>query len=532
MYNPEHQKLKINKAETKMVDGKIVPSPDNAFNEILPFFASGVPAYNYLREMVVTHTGLEPGCLVNFDYEINSEAGYLPYLSDDVVLKEEVPVENLQIIVKVPENVELNYKLINTQTEAVVSQKDGFKIYKWNFKDIDGEIYEPNQPHDQSFLPRLVFSSANLQDAISNMYSESDLKLSGDIQYMLRNKIFGINNSVKMIREFQKIVGDELNDFKIPIEYTDYKIRPLNEVWNSNGGTSIEKAFLLNEFIKYIGFESKVIMTLPPSYYDKSIGCLKEFGHFYVLAKVDGQDIIFSTNPKQDNNLAFELKDEGILDLEGNSVNVPDFIDNTESLVATSGNLKLSENGNLTGDINIKVQGLKNPYLKYLDDVENAKEIATSLFSSSAISDFNVVEFDHTKSELNTKIEKKEAWKNQGDYFFLEIPSSNYGIKGEHLRTLLGERQNPLKLSYPINESYDFKIATPEGFTLVKTINEQLDNELGSVKIEISSDGNLLHIVKSLNITKDEINPADYTSFKALIEIWDKKPYNEIILKK
>jgi hypothetical protein len=59
VYNPDQQELKINKAETKMVDGKIVPSPENAFNEILPRFAAGAPPFNHLREMVVTHAVLE-----------------------------------------------------------------------------------------------------------------------------------------------------------------------------------------------------------------------------------------------------------------------------------------------------------------------------------------------------------------------------------------------------------------------------------------------------------------------------------------
>ncbi len=532
VYNPEQQELKINKAETKMVDGKIVPSPENAFNEVLPHFADGVPAYNHFREMVVTHTGLETGCTVNFDYEVNSKAGYLPYFSENIILQEIVPVEDLEIIVNVPDNAELNFKLVNTENEAIITKKEGFTQYKWKFKNLESEKFEANQAHDQSFLPRLIFSSVSLTEAISNLYSEDDLKLADDIKNQARKRIFGIKNGINIIRELQKIVGKELNDINIPIEYSNYSIRPLNDVWNSNSGTNVEKILLLNEFIKYIGFESKVIMAFPPSYYDKNVGCLIDFGHLYIQANIDGEDLIVSANPDQENNLAFELKEAGIVDINGNSVNLADYIYDAESYFSTSGNLQIDESGNLTGKVNLKVQGIKNPYLNYLEDVANAKEIASSMFSSKAISDFNVILFDNVKGEIDAQIEEKEIWKNQGDYYFVEIPSSNYGIKGEHIRTLLNERCTPFTLSYPINESYDFSISIPNEFSFVAPIKKELVNEIGSVMIEIGFSDNTIHVLKSLKINKDEISPNEYSSFKNLLDIWNKKTYNEIILKK
>ncbi|PLX18424.1 MAG: hypothetical protein C0597_06280 [Marinilabiliales bacterium] len=532
VYNSEQQELKINKAETKMVDGKIVPSPENAFNEILPHLASGVPAYNHLREMVVTHTALEPGCIVDFDYELKSNPDYLPFLSENLVLNERVPIENLEIIVNIPENIELNYKLINAEGEPIVSHNEGLIQYKWTFKNSGINIREPNQSHDQSFLPRLILSTANVENAFSNICSQDDLKLTSDIEFILRNRIFGIKNSVKMIQEFKKIVVNELKDFNIPMEYSGYKIRPLIEVWNSGGGTQIEKTFLLNEFIKYIGFESEIVIAIPPSFYDKNVGCIKDFGNFYVLAHIDGEDILLATNPDQPNNLLFELKDYGFLNLEGSSINLPDFIDNTESIVSVNGSLKLNKSGDLTGDAIIKVQGIKNPYLNYLANVKSAKEVAASVFSSNSIIDFNVVDFDQNKSEVETKIEEKEIWKNQGDYYFFELPASMYGLKGEHLPALLNERQTPLKLSYPVNESYDFSIAIPEGYNFISpSVNKELRNEIGSVKIEISSNENLIHAVKSLKINTDEISPAEYANLKSILDIWNKKNYNEIILK-
>ncbi len=59
VYDTVRQQLKINEVFTTMADGKKIPAPGNAFNPALPGFAANAPAYNSLREMVITHTGLE-----------------------------------------------------------------------------------------------------------------------------------------------------------------------------------------------------------------------------------------------------------------------------------------------------------------------------------------------------------------------------------------------------------------------------------------------------------------------------------------
>ncbi len=533
VYNPKKQKLKINKAETIMADGKIVPSPENAFNEVLPRFAAGAPAFNHLREMVVTHTGLEPECIVDFDYKLNSKSDYLPFFNENIILQERVPVEKLEIIVEVPDDTKINTKLLNIESEPKISKKNGYTQYTWKFSNLTGLANEANQSHDQYFLPRLTFSNTNMKDALGKVYKNIDLSLNDDIKKIITKRIFGKKKGIHIIKELQNMVGEEMNTFRIPIEYTAYSARPLTDVWRSNGGTELEKILLLNEFIKYAGIESKIILAIPSAIYNDQTGNLKGFGHYYIMVHINGEDIIISTNPGQANNLAFDIKNDVIIDIEANSIKLPDFISEVESAFMAKGDFQINESGNISGKINVSVSGINNPYINYIDDGENAKDVVASLFSSSSITDFNVIKFDNKQSKVNARIEDKEIWKNQDTYYFIEIPASSYGIKGEHLRTLLNERQTPLKLSNSINESYDFKISIPEGFSLVSpNIKKELSNETGSVIIEISLSDKAIHVIKSLKINKQEITPSEYSGFKNLMDLWNKNNYNQIILKK
>ena len=80
VYNPDFQTLKINDVHTIMADGKKVTAPANAFNEVLPGFAANAPAYNKLREMVITHPGTERNAVLNLDYQLHSNKGFYPSL--------------------------------------------------------------------------------------------------------------------------------------------------------------------------------------------------------------------------------------------------------------------------------------------------------------------------------------------------------------------------------------------------------------------------------------------------------------------
>ncbi|HRW63762.1 MAG TPA: DUF3857 domain-containing protein, partial [Bacteroidales bacterium] len=280
VYNPQQQELKFNKVETKTPDGRIVVSPENAFNEVLPRFAAGAPAFNHLREMVVTHTGLELGCVVDLDYEVHSKAGYIPFLNENIELQENVPVEKMEIVVKVPENTELNYKLLNLEANPDKKQENGFTIYTWTFKNLKASERESNQPHDRAYLPRLMFSDATMQQTLNYITANADVSLNDDIKQIVTKRIAEKKKSMQIIRELQTLVNNEINSFDIPLEYTAYSTRPLAKVWESNGATELEKYLLFNELLKFSGIESKMAYAIPSSYYSENLGILNHAGHF------------------------------------------------------------------------------------------------------------------------------------------------------------------------------------------------------------------------------------------------------------
>ena len=158
VYNPEFQELKINEAYTIMADGKKVEVPDNAFNEVLPRPAAHSATFNHLREMVVTHTALERGATIFLDYTLTTKPGYWPGLMGNEIIEESSPVNEMEIVEKVPAAVELDHEIYNVRHAHEIMVVGNHKEYTWKFAGINASPKERFRG-DHPETPRLVFST-------------------------------------------------------------------------------------------------------------------------------------------------------------------------------------------------------------------------------------------------------------------------------------------------------------------------------------------------------------------------------------
>src|SRR6056297_1613739 len=145
-YNPEYQTIDTIISVTETKEGKKIPSPDNAYNELLPRFASGAPSFSHLREMVVTHTGLEKNSTINLKYQISSNKDFMPFLTGDEILEQSSPVKEMVIKVRIPKDKELKYQLINAGEKLNISRRGKYKEYEWTLKNLPALDHERHQP--------------------------------------------------------------------------------------------------------------------------------------------------------------------------------------------------------------------------------------------------------------------------------------------------------------------------------------------------------------------------------------------------
>jgi len=536
IYNTNFQELKINSSYTIMADGKKIIAPNNAFNQVLPRFSNNSPAYNHIREMVVTHTGLEVGATINLDYNLHSASSYFPALMGDEILEESSPVKELVIRVKIPAGSTLNYAVLNTNSNPVVTNKGGQQVFTWTFSSLPASSKDSNQDSDHTTIPRLIFSTIDLQGAYSSfmnqeafdyMTNESMTKAVEDIQAKE-------NDELKTILAIQKLVSNNLSNLSIPLEYTGFKCRNSITTWNSNQGTELEMAILMTSLLRKANFNAEPVAVVPISLYNKEVGNLLAFNDFIVkvnLKKIG--DIYLSSNHIDNQNQRFYLGKDALFPLDKSRTKFKvTFAKTMTSEIALNAQFDLQNSGKLLGNISVELKNGSNPYFRIYNDSSKVNSTIRGI-SGKDVATHDIDKLSQEECKFNLTIDKESPTTVNGNYHSFLLPVINNGVDSWRMNTLTAERSSPVELPQLINEKYEYVIVLPEGSKLVtKQVLSIVNHDIGSVTVKLEQKGNEVIIEKEISFKTKTISFAEYPKFKQIMDIWNNDKYREILFKK
>ena len=503
VYNPQQQQLKINEAYTVQADGKKITTPPNAFNEVLPRFAADAPAHNHLREMVVTHTGLELGATSYLDYTLHSKTGYFPELDRCLALQEESPVKEYKITVTVPDAKKLVYQLHGAKTNPIISKKDGNTRYEWTFKNVPASSRELYQPEDRRNIPHLIFSTWATQQAalqwLENQMNTGDIK---DIQAVFGKIPVKENDGTDPIYRLTnayRYLTDNIAYTPIPAEYAGYRFRNASQVVIQACGTAGEKAALLMAIAKDLGIDARPVAVYP-SFVDGSAGSLHTIAEIAVAVKVEGNDFILSPVQYSGKCLSISRPNWRYVPMTGNNMEI--------------------------------VAKNCNRLVMFMDIVASPQQIKTSGYSAAIIADCDSV--DKVQAEDREK-HKTGSLPVTGDdeYFGFILPDASGGANSWALPYLSLQRSTTLEIPYPVVETYSYTIRSQADFELInKGMTIEKTNGLGTVNIKIEKLAlNYYKMTRNLNLRKSIITSAEYGAFMELMSVWRNPNYRTVMFK-
>lgn len=527
IYEPELQNLKINHSVTTMADGTKVVAPDNAYNEVLPHFAQNFPCFNNLREMVITHTGLEIGATVDLDYELRSKTGFYPYLMGQEAISSSSPVKEMIIRVKVPKNKELFYFLKSDDTsKPSISSEGEYSVYTWVFKNVPAASREKGAGNTK--LPVLQFANENMDKATSLVGEK--IEYDSNLPEGLKNKVDNIikqgKKGIALARDLQGLIFKELNQFQVPFFRALFKIRPTADVWKSNGGTNIEMAVILRRILRHAGFEAFITATTKPDLYDHNTGNLFIFDEIMIRVDFEGEQYYLSATYSNNSDYEYysESTDFVIIDKEDEPVLTDKEIPNNE--LSVKGELKLLDKS-VSGDLEIYFAGTINPYYALLSG-DNAANGYLYISGKAKI-----VENKKPFSKIAFSVDQTLASQDETDYFFFTLPLSNRGVETWGTNILSKDRKSAFELPFLIKETYDYSISIPTDLKLVSNeVNKEIENKLGKVVVKSTMQENGIVVHREINLKVRIIEPVQYNDFKQLMDIWNNPSYRVLVLKK
>jgi len=534
VYNPEHQTLEVNRSETQTAEGEMVASPDNAFNEVLPRFASGAPPYHHLREMVVTHTGLEKNSTIFVDYNIHSEAGYKPFLMENAILAESSPVRELVIKVRFPKDKDLNYQLLNAGENLNISNKGDMKEYKWVFRDLEATSKEDHQPAYHEHLPRLIFSTANFKDATSWFMDQYSYSLPSSADASLDDVLKDKENRMDSILALQDMVVNHVNHFDIPMEYKGYTLHSNEQVLENNGGTTFEKTLLLASLLKKAGIqEAQPLVIEPDAFHSKEVGDLNSFREYYVKVPRGNHSLYLSAIEQTGYNNLYEHAGEvNVLFDKASGSAQAEKPEQRVSRHHLKGSFNMKNARNIQGEVTATLTHCENPYLTIQKDEQSVKSMLSSAFPASAISEFEVQSTSPAETRVDYKINQQRSPDQQNGYRFITIPQSQTGLENWHRGVLTGERSAPVGLDWPMDIRYQYTLVYPETVELVTPpANVRKNTEVGMLNITIQKEDGEVSIDRQLQIDREVIAPENYAAFNEMISLWRKDNYRTLTFK-
>ena len=536
VYNPLHQHLKINLAQVTQKDGKVIKAPENSFNEVLPQFAADAPYYNHLREMVVTHAGLEIDAVIELEYTIHSDSGYYPALMGDEILTESSPILEEAIIIRVPEWKNLYYKLFNSKIAPLISKLGGFSEYRFNYVEINENTHESNQPLDNSHLPRLIFSTFSAAAGQHFLAGQDALKYKADqsMKDAVAKAKEEAKNDLALVLKIQDLVVNNMNTYYIPAEFTGYIARQPIETWKSNGGTPFEKCLLLTALYREAKINAEPLIIIPTAIYNDTIGVLNQVTDYLVQVNPrELEQMILSPVSANDQNYIYSLEGYTSLMLNKDKPFISKTKEKYGNKLILEGKFTLNDTMLLLGNADLYLAEKANPFYKIKQDSSAAKQFIGGGITFKDIKTVKVDKSTQVRSELNFEFEKKQAVKNQANYYFFNLPLCKRGTDSWHISYLNAERKTPFEVPFQVDEQYELTFSIPENMKLVNPLNlTELKTAFGELAISIVQDGNKITVKRNLKIIQQKIPVADYKAFKQMIDLWNQGKYRQLVLKK
>ena len=534
VYNPQHQSLKINDVYTIMADGKKVVSPPNAFNEVLPGFAANAPAYNNLREMVVTHPGTERNAELNLDYQIHSDKGFYPALMGNDLLAEYEPVKDLTVKIRIPPSAKLSYSLLNISSEPVVTNEEGFRVYTWTLKEIPAITPEDFQKTGYDLYPRLVFSTAPdretiysgfvKQPAFTNQVTDEMKKAVGSI--VSENK-----EETDILLKLQEKVVNEFRLTPVPLRYTGFTCRSAAETWKSNGGTLTEKAILLVALLREAGMGAEPVAVIRKSLFDPKIGSLLDMEDMIVKVIPKSIDPLFlSVTTLNPQNLKYGLPERALVSLRQGEKTVVLQTEDYKNVISCNANLVIGDKREISGEISADFLNNCDPWLALLRDKNKFKSYISGGLSSSDLKDQKFITTEPGESSARYSVQKEKPFHKDTNFYSFSLPYLTSGIESFGIKLLPKTRISALEIPYLVEENYDIIYTIPGDLKLFSSEKKvEINNKAGSFRFEIQQSGKNVQVKRMIRLSKRVIDPSEYDDFKALMDYWNSEKFRKVI---
>ncbi|MBL0175740.1 MAG: DUF3857 domain-containing protein [Ignavibacteria bacterium] len=522
--NPAWQTLKIGKVETKMADGTVVKAPFNAFNEILPGFAANAAPYLHLREMVVTHTGLERGAVADFSYTVTTKPGMLPGLSGRVIFGDRCPIQSYTVKVKVPKGVKLASELRRSDVKPAETTEGKWTVWTWRLAKLPMYPVESQQQAIDQAVPVLYFSTASFADVQKHIGADSPVLF--DLDDKARRDVFTAtkgDSPVGQARTLRKNVESLVGGMGGDLAVLGFKPMPAQRTFNANVGSALDKAVLLAAMYRVLKLDAVPVLTSPVN----TVPALQAFTGAAVLIEgvgTGGALLLDASAPQSDEKPA-RLAGQYYLRLDGKSDKCERIDSDADAnALALTTDISIDGDGLVSGKARVESGGVFGLAFDLKRLVSGAKRVLATTGQGLTVRDDGSGMAGEGRSFCDAGLSTKTGLTATGGLVKFCLPTAPGGIDEMHVNLGLAGRSTPLEFAAPFAQESRITLTLPKDWTIASLSDDQrsitVSNDAGEVRSTVRGESGSIEIVRSFRLKRAVSAPAQYAEVRALLAAW------------
>ncbi len=563
-YDKSHQKVETEVARTFKPDGSVVEPPPDAISDVSAPEVQWASAYSNAMMKVVSFAGLEPGSIIDYQWEIRSVKkggglfsklfGWLKgkqkrnfwtgtkFRSTDPILEKRFTID-------APADLKLKPVILHGEISPMKKEVGKRVVYTWEAKDMGQIIEEPNMPPLDQIAPRLLLTTFNSWTDVGKWFAKGfypQVKVTGQIEGEASALTSGAITELEKIRNIFLWVVREIRTVHLPLGQAGYKPHPAPKVLENRYGDCRDKAVLLVSLLQGAGIEAYPALVnhseveidedlpSPGQFNDLIVAVPRTKGGYIWLDPAAENSPWGYLPPEEQGTKALVVKPDG-----GEIVKIPLLLPEENRSFALM-KLDLASDGNLSGVVTNRLKGFTDQVARALLKDKTPQE-REKFFQEAAnrISQGTELVADTLTNlkDLKTPAEIRLSFKSpqyailEGEMMLFEVPSNPLTFYG--LFPTLPFRKYDMIIPSPMIMEERVIIKIPSGYRVAHLPEEmKIEKPVGEFTLSCQErDGQVVY-TRKLALRSKKVERGEYRNLKSMFDKLAKPQTRLIILEK
>lgn len=530
LFDADREELRVLVARVYMRDGSAVDVKPNSLNQTTPAVLDLAPEYASWQEMVVTHVGIEKGCVAELEYVIAGTEPS-PRLSGVEIFSSEDPVELRALVVRPPEGATLKACGMNGAPEA----RSSGGSWTWTVRDVPGRTPFDGGVWEGDYFPAVCYSTARSWD-------DALAKLAGDLDAAsvpvpaaaeaIREGLKDLSTDEERILAVQRLAIESVRDINAPFSLLAAAPRSAARIYDTGYASTLDRAVLLLAMLRGAGYEPIPVFVSAGRAVSNDVPAPELFGSIMIAAAAkDAGELMLDPAAPLERAASSVLAGKTLARLgsktAGGTAKEPHLAPPPRNADTSRSTLEIEiapgETGALSGRGRAVLTGFFSPYyiIRSGTSLEEFVGVRVKrLFGEAELTSCNPLSLERTKAEIEFAFTVKVPEKKRGERAYLVFPQAFdaeiAGIERVHLERSVV--QDAIRLE-PCALSVTCAIEPPAGWKVVALPPPaSVRNGVGAASVAAENAAGSKRIVRSeLALDRDVVLPALYPSLRALL---------------